>query len=452
MPTSKTIARFVFFGVIAGAVVLPIVVNSVGSIKSGDSGDKLGGPVPGLTFDQKRKFDVTEALFKKEFTPEEGLGPLFNGKSCFECHGQPEAVGGEGRDVASTGVVRIGGVNPSSPLFKKPRKEIAHLTEAQDVHGYIFAGGPALERKSITSEFPDKYPTDCQVEIGVIPKNCDFISMRHAGPLFGFGLIEAIDDSDITANIFKEIERNPKMAGRALSQDDSLAKSFHIGRFGWKCQRPNLMLFSAEALDVEMGVTTPVMLHPKSATGISEFPHKLVTMLPQEPNDADGKMMTQLAYFQALLAPPPRGPITDAVKRGEKVFDKLQCSVCHIPEMKTKSEVMLADPESPFPKLNYIEVEALENKPVKAYSDFLVHNMGPELADGLPQAGSTGGEWRTTPLWGLRFKKFLLHDGRTHDLLKVIDLHGGQADDSRQAFKKLDQKDQDDLMAFLRSL
>jgi CxxC motif-containing protein (DUF1111 family) len=453
MSSSKVVARIVFFGAIAGAIVIPFVASTVNNIQAPQSTTSApGGPIAGLTLEQKRKFDECEVQFRKEFTPEEGLGPLFNGKSCFECHGQPEAAGGEGRDVAGTGVVRIGGLNPNSPMAKKPIKEIIADTTDMDVHGFLMKGGPALERKSITSEFPAKYPADAQVELGTIPPHCDFISMRHAGPLFGFGLIDSIDDADITANIFKEIDKNPKMAGRALSEDDPMAKTFRVGRFGWKCQRPNLMLFSAEAMDVEMGLTTPVILHPKSATGISEFPHKIVAMLPSEPNDPDGKLMTQFAYFQDMIAPPPRGEITDAVKRGEKVFDKLQCSVCHIPEMKTKQSVYLADPDSNFPKLNYIEVQALENKPVKAYSDFLVHNMGVELADGLPQAGATGGEWRTTPLWGLRFKKFLLHDGRTHDLTKVIALHGGQGDESRKAFDKLPQKDKDDLISFLRSL
>jgi CxxC motif-containing protein (DUF1111 family) len=453
MHTSKVLARITFFGVIAGAIVVPIVATSINSIKmSEEPSTALGGPIPGLTLEEKRKYDLAEVSFKKEFTPEEGLGPLFNGKSCFECHGQPEAVGGEGRDVAGTGVVRIGGINSHSPFYKKPLKEIADKVGDTDVHGFLLKGGPALERKSITSEFPAKYPADCQVEIGTIPPNCDFVSMRHSPPLFGFGLINSIPDADITGNVFKEVDKNPEMAGRAQAQDDPMSKIFRIGRFGWKCQRPNLMLFTAEAMDVEMGLTTPVILHPKSASGFSEFPHKLIPMLPSEPNDTDGKLMTQLAYFQTLLAPPPRGEITEAVKRGEKVFEKAQCSVCHIPEMKTGPKVYVADPDSPFPKLNYMEIEALENKPVRAYSDFLLHNMGPELADGIPQAGANGGEWRTTPLWGLRFKKFLIHDGRTHDLVKVIQLHGGQGASSRKLFDELSQKDKDDLIAFLRSL
>lgn len=433
---------------VLGAIAWPYLT----SVKISHSDDgKLGKPVPGLTIEQRRKFDLTETAFRKEFTPEEGLGPLFNGRSCFECHGQPGAIGGEGRDVASTGVVRIGSLNPTSHLFGKPPKEVAHLTEDPDVQTFLLKGGPALERKSITSEFPNKYPEDCQVEIGTIPTGTQFISMRHAGPLFGFGLIEAIADEDITSNIFKELDQNPKMAGRSVAQDDPLTKSLHIGRFGWKCQRANLMLFSAEALDVEMGITTPVLLHPKSAEGISKFPHKLIPMLPHEPND-NGKLMTQMAYFQALLASPPRGPITDEVKRGEQVFNKLQCSVCHIPEMHTRAQVFLADPESPFPRLKYIEVEALENKPVRAYSDFLIHNMGPGLADGLPQNGAGGGEWRTTPLWGLRNKKFLLHDGRTNDLNQVIALHGGQAEEASKAYALLDERDKADLIAFLKSL
>jgi len=134
------------------------------------------------------------------------------------------------------------------------------------------------------------------------------------------------------------------------------------------------------------------------------------------------------------------------------VFEKARCAFCHRPEMRTAPTVYLVDPDSPAPKYDHIEVAALENRPVRAYSDFLLHNMGSELADGLPQAGATGGEWRTTPLWGLRLKKFYLHDGRTTDLAAAIGFHGGQAEPARRAFEQLSPGDREDLLAFLRSL
>lgn len=413
---------------------------------------QLGGPVKGLSPTQLRKFYATREVFKKEFTPEEGLGPLFNGKSCFECHGQPtNAVGGEGRDVASTGVVRIGTRLPNRPAAKKPLKDVISNLTQEDVDILLFKGGPALERKTITSEFVNKYPHDCQIEIGTVPSGTELISMRHAPPVFGFGLIEAIPDQDIVENVFKELRENPGLAGRALSQIDPLTYQPRISRFGWKNQNSTLLTFTQEALNVEMGITTFFQKNEKSATGLSDFPRCIYKYLPPEPNDI-GSNMAKLAYFQALLAPPTRGPITEQVKRGEKVFEQLQCAVCHRPEMSTAPTVYVVDPDSPAPQLRYLEVPALESKPVRAYSDFLVHQMGPGLADGLPQGGAKGGEWRTTPLWNLRNKKFLLHDGRTTDITEAILAHGGQATPVVMNYKSLPEPEKEDLLAFLKSL
>lgn len=466
----KTDGPFSWRNLLVGGVLIAIILLIVNqSARRSDADNKIAMasmvspsesldtkeiaiPIAGLTPDQLRKFHETEKVFKKQFTPEEGLGPLFNDTSCFACHGQPGRVGSEGRDVTTTGVIRIGKLRKDSPFFGKPRNEWVHKTTQTDVYNYILEGGPALERKSITSEFRNKYPAEAACEIGLIPKDCDFISLRHAQSLLGLGLLDAIDDKDVTANIFRETDIDPDMAGRAVPHDDPLTKTFKIGKFGWKAQQPTLFNFTAEAMDVEMGLTTPTMLHPKSAKGVAEFPHALIRYLPKEPND-EGKLQTQLFYFQACLAPPERGPITEQVKRGEKVFDQAQCSVCHMPTMYTKPQVMLPDPDSPqFPRLNWIEVEAFENKPVHAYTDLLVHNMGWQLADGLPQNGAAGGEWRTAPLWGLSTKRFLLHDGRTTNIEEAIKFHHGQAEKSRAKFLKLSPQDKSDLLAFLKSL
>ena len=99
-----------------------------------------------------------------------------------------------------------------------------------------------------------------------------------------------------------------------------------------------------------------------------------------------------------------------------------------------------------------LEVRSLEKKPVNAYSDFLVHDMGPKLSDGIAQAGTTSSEWRTTPLWGLRYRNFYLHDGRAKTVGEAISLHVGEATDAQRACAKLSAAERDDLMAFLNSL
>ena len=197
---------------------------------------QLGGPIPGLTPDQLRKFYATREIFKHDFTPEEGLGPLFNGRSCFECHGKPLAVGGEGRDVAGTGVVRIGMRNFYSPKSKLPLKSVMHTLNRFDVDSLIDRGGPALERKSITTEFPDKYPA-CQVDFATAPTGA-LLSMRHSPPLFGFGLIEAIPDAEMVKAVFEQANTNPKLRGRLATHFDPLTEcpqtSWLPFRFLWR--------------------------------------------------------------------------------------------------------------------------------------------------------------------------------------------------------------------------
>lgn len=440
--------------------VLPILIVVVGLgfliqrvyVYAPDQG-QISGPISGLNPQQLRKFYDTRTIFQKEFTPEEGLGPVFNGRSCFECHGDPvkSQSGGEGRDIVSTGILRIGKRFPGSPKAKIPLNEVITNLGQDDVDILLMEGGPVLQKKSITSEFKAKYPPECQIEISRVPTSAELISLRHSPPLFGMGLIDAIPDRDIVANAFQQLKEHPTMAGRPLSHIDPLTYRSRIGRFGWKAQGPNMLIFAMEAMSGELGLTTFFQENERSATGISQFPPSIYKFLPGEPNDT-GKVLTALTYHISLLAPPPRGPITAQVQRGEKVFDKANCSVCHIPQMHTAEQVYVVDPESPVPKLNYIEVQALERRAVPAYSDFLLHNMGVNLADGIPQAGSLGGEWRTTPLWGLRNKKFLLHDGRTTDLQQAILAHGGQAQLSVDAYQKLSPQDKEDLLSFLKSL
>jgi CxxC motif-containing protein (DUF1111 family) len=408
-----------------------------------------GGPIEGLSTEQLRQFYATRELFKHDFTPEEGLGPLFNDRSCYACHGKPGAVGGEGKDVTQTGVIRIGmriGAKKLDPL-----NEVITDLRQEDTDRLIELGGPAVQRKSVTAEFPGKFPADCVVEGGVVPPQAELISLRHAGPLFGLGMIDAIPQAAIAQNVFKEISMNNHMAGRLAGQEDPMTDRLKVGRFGWKAQQPNIALFTGEAMRAEMGITTYIQPFEKFGSPERNFPPCIRRLLPGQPNDI-GINLIRLAYHQSLLAPPPRGPITEQVKRGEKVFEKLQCAVCHTPTMYTDMQVRVPNPDSPAPRILYWEIPALENKPVHAYSDFLLHQMGVGLADGIPQNGARGGEWRTTPLWGLRLKKFYLHDGRTRNLEEAITWHGGQAQESSDAYLKLPKNEREDLLSFLKSL
>ncbi len=412
----------------------------------------LGGPLPGLTPEEVRKFHVGEVLFKKEFTPEEGLGPLFNGKSCFECHGQPMVSGGEGRDLSSTSILNYARRVEGSAKSKLPLKEVIQDLGKPDVDFFLTRGGPSLQRRSVTTEFPNKFAFENHLDFEQIPLEAELQSNRHSPPIFGDGLIDCIPDGDIAAQGVQESMENPALAGRQISAVDRYTESARAARFGWKNQHINLFNFTTGAMNIEMGLTTFAAHTENSTEPLGDNPDFLrIANKAGSPNDK-GKILLALAWYQSLLAPAPRGPITPEVTKGEAVFKKLDCAFCHRPTWKTASECIFADPEGKLPETKQVRVKALESQTFSPYTDLLVHDMGPELADGIPQEGAKGGEWRTTPLWGLRFKKFLLHDGRTRDLHTAITMHGGQSSESAQAYKKLTPEDKNALLAFLKSL
>jgi len=151
----------------------------------------------------------------------------------------------------------------------------------------------------------------------------------------------------------------------------------------------------------------------------------------------------QTVVYVRLLAPPKRGPITTEAQRGEAIFRDTGCVSCHIPTMRT-------DPHR-LPQLSNVDVDI--------YSDLLLHDVGPDLADDRPDGSADGREWRTAPLWGTRLAAsfldgtaYYLHDGRTTDLSEAISLHGGEAQKSRDAFVRLHEADKKALLNFLLSL
>lgn len=406
-----------------------------------------GQALPGLDAQQKELFAQGKRFFEHEFTPAQGLGPVFNGRSCLECHGSPNEAGLEGRDVVTTGAVHIGNLK-TGPVADKDLIQARQQVSVINFDPLLSLGGPTIQRRSITREFPASFPVDCQVLPEMVPHQAQFVSMRHAAPVLGLGLIQAIDESTIVANMIDQARRAPELVGRTNAVSDPLTNTTKIGRFGWKAQQADLLLFTADALEREMGVTSyiaPLNLRNKN------IPHCVFDYLPGEPNDK-GQVMTMISTFESLLAPPPRQKLSADARQGAAVFNSLKCAVCHTPELTTAPIVEIPDPDSPYPALRYIEIKTLESQPVRLYSDLLLHQMGPELADGIVQGTAFGGEWRTTPLWGLHLKKFYLHNGLALTVDQAICAHGGQAQAVKEAYVKLPANEKRNLLQFLQSL
>lgn len=328
-------------------------------------------------------------LFRTEFTPEQGLGPLFNEQACATCHAEP-AVGGMGPNGLAT-VLRAGRLTDAGfdPMFGNHRIE-AHAHSISEL-------GVACDRAA------------------GIPARANLTSVRNAPPLFGSGLIDAIPDEVIRAGAISKgdgVRGRPNFVLGPDGQKD-------VGRFGWKADTPTLELFVAEAFRSELGVTSllapagPLPSEADRCAGESSAP------------DIDQDVVTSVTDFVAgLPAPRPRS----SHPAGAAVFEDTGCASCHVPTLEAGT------------------------REVDLYSDLLLHDMGPDLDDAVVQESAGGRDWRTTPLWGLSDRTRFLHDGRADTLEAAIGTHGGEAESARERFRALSNVQLRDLLEFLRTL
>ena len=301
-----------------------------------------------------------------------------------------------------------------------------------------------------------------------VPPDATIVAGRKTNPLFGAGLIEAIPDAAIQANV-----HNPPVdgvSGRAAVLSDpvttviasgGIGPSNFVGRFGWKCQEATLLAFSADAYLNEMGVTnrfftTDLAPDGNQAALVAAEPlgYSLATpnspttqltpttlqdlptnpALPESPTNTDD--IARFTDFMELLAPPPVLPLSQQALRGQQLFTQINCIACHKASMRT-------GPSSVSISL------AFRNVPL--YSDLLLHRMG-SLGDGIAQAAAQPDEMRTAPLWGLRARAPYLHDGRASTVFEAIRLHAGEALIIRNRFLALPDDSQKAIISFLNSI
>lgn len=376
----------------------------------------LGDPLPGLSSKELGRFRSGQSEFERHHSVQDGLGPIFNGDSCVQCHGEPVSGGGlsDKKDLT----LRIGRLKKNGQY--DPLKNL---------------GGEPLSFNNHVS--------GCDQQ--VIPmKPGLMVSHRAAQPLFGFGLIDAIPDQVILSHVIP-VGKDPD----GISGRPNIVKSIHfgnmrVGRFGWKAHMPTLNDFSSDAYLVEIGITSPDLPVNRKPNGFrqdSSNPNSQCGDKPG-PEDFDGRVTSAFVDFMALLAPPTPQPLNAVTQQGRQIFTDIGCAKCHIPTMITGT---LSD------NPNLIS-PVIANQNVNLYSDLLLHDMGKDLEDGIETEMATGSEWRTQPLWGLSHRKFLLHDGRTNDIPTAIMMHGGESEIIRNRFINLNPKDKNALISFLQSL
>jgi CxxC motif-containing protein (DUF1111 family) len=217
-----------------------------------------------------------------------------------------------------------------------------------------------------------------------------------------------------------------------------------VGRFGWKGQHASLESFAMDAYLNEMGITTPLLPIENTVSGKDIVEGDTVP----DPED-DGVDATAFANFMRATMAPPRGAITPDVQRGDALFSSIGCASCHVPSIVT------AQAGTPINGGSLVVRPALANKIIHPYSDFLLHDVG--TGDGIPiqptdEYADTSNKMRTAPLWGLRTRNRLMHDGLSLTREEAIQRHAGQASATTKRFQQLSPADRAALIAFLNSL
>lgn len=362
-----------------------------------------GSALEGITAAEFERFRVGLEDFTAVETAGDGLGPAFNARGCSECHNIP-AIGGLGTITE----VRAG---------------------RRDADGkfHVLEGGTLFHLFSLP-------PHNCQARI---PPEANVIARRMSMPLFGAGLVEAIADETIIGLEDPEDREGDGIRGRAARVFDVATRRERIGRFGWKAQQATLLAFAGDAYRNEMGITND-LFPEEMALGVD--PKTLAVCDPaSDPEDARDRVtglrgIDNFENFMKFLAPVARGPVGEKERRGEQVFGEIGCAKCHVPVLRTG------------PSGN----PALDRRPVPLYSDLLLHDIG--TGDGIEQGAASGEEIRTPALWGLRFRRPLLHDGSAATGEEAIGRHQGEAAWVRDRYVGLGEAEREAVLAFLRSL
>jgi len=357
-------------------------------------------------FELQATFDEHRSAFEDVEGKADGLGPTYNAQSCRECH-QNVVTGG----ASQVTVQRAG-----------------HL-----VNGQFFdsQGGSLIHSRATAPEIVEYVTGDDPVR-----------ALRISPSTLGDGFIEAIAND----TLLRIRDSQPAaMRGTAVVVPVLEANgAARIGRFGWKGQHASLVSFAADAYLNEMGITTPLLPFENTSSG------RDVTAwdTAPDPND-DGDDVDAFANFMRSTKAPSRGPLTAQVNAGAQIFTQTGCATCHVASITTApSGTKVNGGELVVP-------EALGNKVIHPYSDFLLHDVG--TGDGIPiqptdEYAPTANRMRTAPLWALRTRNRLMHDGLSLTREEAILRHGGQAAGVTAQYQKLSAADRAALLAFLDSL
>nr|WP_245867165.1 di-heme oxidoredictase family protein [Kandeliimicrobium roseum] len=446
------------------------------TVRAMPTADAFSQPSGNTSFEGELDFKLGNGLFTKLWVSapsstraSDGLGPLFNARSCQSCHlkdgrGHPPVVG----ETPVALFLRLS--VPLKPDEEKTEIEtyLASLqtptpgTRPDPVYGGQLQNFAVPEQKAEGRMVVDYTPVEVALSDGETaelmaptysiadpaygpPSDELMISPRVAPQMIGLGLVEAVPATDILAHADPKDADGDGISGRAQIVWSKEAGRPVLGRFGWKAGAPSIREQSAAAFAGDIGISSP--LFPASSGDCTPAQADCIAGPHGDAEtgfEIDAEGLDLVAFYSRNLAVPARRDVGDAqVLEGKRVFYEAGCPACHTPKFVT--DRLTDQPEQSF-------------QLIWPYSDFLLHDMGEGLADDRPEGRATGREWRTAPLWGIGLTKQVtgresfLHDGRARSLLEAILWHGGEAEAARERVVSMPKDDRAALIRYLESL
>jgi CxxC motif-containing protein (DUF1111 family) len=409
-----------------------------------------------ISLDNMRLFSTGNAFFNQAWTEapssnqsRDGLGPLFNARSCSSCHfkdgrGRPPLAG---ENELRSMLFRIGA--PGTPPGDAAQADPTYGDQLQPygIGGVPGEGAPRVTYATLAGQYADGEAYELLAPTYSIdtPSHGPFvdglrISPRVAPAMIGLGLLEAIPDDRLHQLEDPDDADDDGISGRSNRVWDEQAQQLTVGRFGWKAEQPSVRQQAAGAFGGDMGITSSLFPSHTCTASQTECQGAAAGGDPEISDD----LLERVVRYSQLLAVPARLTFADDdVLRGKAVFSELGCQSCHTPSHRTSASAPL---------------EEVRDQPIWPYTDLLLHDMGDALSDQRPSFAATGNEWRTPPLWGLGHypdvngHERLLHDGRARGVAEAILWHGGEAEAVKHAFVELPASSRLDLIAFVESL
>ena len=408
-----------------------------------ENSSAFGTNTPQLPLDKLPQFALGNRIFNTPWVQSpssvksfDGLGPLFDRKSCASCH----IKDGKGRPpINENEPLRF--MLTKSRIFKDgkfiPSPKYGEQLQAQAILGEKKEPQVRVSWQQIKGKYPDGTSYTLRKPliklISPTPEKL-YLAIRLAPAVFGLGLLEAIDEKTILKYADPNDSDNNDISGRANYTYDRISKKIKLARFGWKAQFVTIKEQIAHAAHQDIGLTNPLFPYENNSP---DKKHEFEL-------DLYNKFLNSMEfYLQNTAVPAQRKTKNKDVIKGSKLFVQIGCAKCHIPKHKTSVKYKPA---------------YLANQTIYPYTDLLLHNMGADLAEPFPIKNVSRKEWRTPPLWGLGLHKivnnhnFFLHDGRARTPEEAILWHGGEAQNARENFMNLSKKERQKLLQFLNSL